>query len=299
MNAQIKELLRPEILHTVDGLELVARIIVEGFMSGSNRSQTVGSGQEFSQYRGYEPGDDLRQLDWKMFARSERYFIKQADIETNITVKFIIDASNSMGYAEDGMSKLQYAKIITAALAYLARKQSDAFGLYTISENKIVTIQPRFEHAQFMRFLNEIVRVKSEGAWNRAPDLERLHGKPGKDLIVFLTDLYDDSNDLFRFVSALKTGRNEVIVIQLMGKHEMEFDFEGSFTFEDMESGQRIKVDSRTQRNAYAGRVADWLKQSRDRLLEKQIDYLCIRMDESVEKALRTFLTVRKRLSRV
>ena len=104
MNTQLKDLLKPEILHTVNGLELVARIIVEGFMSGSNKSQSVGSGQEFSQYRSYEPGDDLRQLDWKMYARSERFFIKQAEIETNITVKFILDASHSMAYTEDGIS---------------------------------------------------------------------------------------------------------------------------------------------------------------------------------------------------
>ena len=96
MNAQLRELLKPEVLNTVSGLELVARIVVEGFMSGSNKSQSMGAGQEFSQYRSYEPGDDLRQLDWKMFARSGRYFIKQAEIETNITVKFMLDASRSM-----------------------------------------------------------------------------------------------------------------------------------------------------------------------------------------------------------
>ena len=94
MNAPIKELLKPEILSSVSGMELIARIVVEGFMSGSNKSQSIGSGQEFSQYRNYEPGDDIRQLDWKMYARSERYYIKQAEIETNITVKFMIDASH-------------------------------------------------------------------------------------------------------------------------------------------------------------------------------------------------------------
>src|SRR6186713_1576116 len=106
MNAQIKALLKPEILNSINGLELAARVIVEGFMSGSNQSQTIGSGQEFSQYRNYEPGDDLRQLDWKMYARSERYYIKQADVETNITVRFMIDASHSMAYEESGVSKL-------------------------------------------------------------------------------------------------------------------------------------------------------------------------------------------------
>ena len=156
MNAEIKELLKPEILNTVSGLELIARIVVEGFMSGSNKSQTIGSGQEFSQYRTYEPGDDLRQLDWKMYARSERYYIKQAEIETNITVKFILDASESMAYTENGISKLMYAKVMTAALAYLARKQSDTFGLFTVNDKTITTIRPRFEQQQFIRFLTAL-----------------------------------------------------------------------------------------------------------------------------------------------
>src|SRR5215213_9203452 len=134
MDARLRELLKPELINTMDGLELIARIIVEGFMSGSNKSQAIGIGQEFSQYRNYEPGDDLRQLDWKMYARSERYYIKQADVETNITVRFMIDASRSMAYEEGGISKMLYAKVMTAALAYLARKQSDAFGLFTVNE---------------------------------------------------------------------------------------------------------------------------------------------------------------------
>src|SRR5262245_4678398 len=212
MNEQLKRLLKPEVLHTVDGLELIARIIVEGVMSGSNHSQTIGVGQEFSQYRGYEPGDDLRQLDWKMYARSERYLVKQAEIETNITVKFMLDASNSMAYSEDGISKLQYAKILVAALAYLARKQSDAYGLFTINERTIHAVRPRFETQQFMRFLNELVKVKCQGAWRRSGGLEHLYDHKGKELIVFLTDLYDDSDDLYQFISRLKTRRNEVII---------------------------------------------------------------------------------------
>src|SRR5690242_15282151 len=105
MDPRVRDLLKPEALNSVNGLELIARIVVEGFMTGSNKSQAIGYGQEFSQYRNYEPGDDLRQLDWKMYARSERYFIKQAEIETNITVKFIIDASNSR--SEEHTSELQ------------------------------------------------------------------------------------------------------------------------------------------------------------------------------------------------
>jgi uncharacterized protein (DUF58 family) len=298
MDARIRKLLKPEILNTVDGLELVARIIVEGFMSGSNKSQSVGAGQEFSQYRSYQPGDDLRQLDWKMFARSERYYIKQAEIETNITVKFMLDASESMSYAEHGMSKLQYAKLMTAALAYLARKQSDTFGLFTVNDKVIKTVQPRFEQQQFIRFLSELVTLKSEGTWKKGPGLEQLFDHRGKELIVFITDLYDDSEDIQNFITRLKTPRNEVLVFHIFGRHEVDLDFEGSFTFEDLETGARTKVDTVTQQKEYATRVRHWLQHSRTWMLEKQISYYLVYFDEPIETVLRNLLTVRKKLLR-
>lgn len=297
MNARIKELLKPEILNTVSGLELIARVIVEGFMSGSNKSQSVGAGQEFSQYKNYQAGDDLRQLDWKMFARSERYYVKQADIETNITVKFMLDASHSMSYAEDGISKLQYAKVMTAALAYLARKQSDTFGLFAVNDKNVKVVQPRFEQQQFIRFLTELVQLKSEGTWKKG-GVEQLFDHHGKEMIVFITDLYDESEDLQHFISRLKTPRNEVIVFHLMGKHETDFDFDGSFTFEDLETGLRTKADTLVQQKEYAKRVNEWLKTSRGWMLEKQINYYLISINEPVETVLRNFLTVRKSLIR-
>lgn len=298
MNPQIKDLLKPEILNTVSGLELIARIIVEGFMSGSNKSQTMGSGQEFSQYRSYEPGDDLRQLDWKMYARSERYYIKQAEIETNITVKFIIDASESMAYAENGVSKLQYTKVLTAALAYLARKQSDTFGLFTVNNKEIHAIRPRFEQQQFIRFLNALVNLKSEGTWKRDNGLEQLFDHHGKEMIIFFTDLYDESEDLLRFISRLKTPRNEVIVFHIMGKNEADLDYNGSYTFEDLETGVQVKADTVLQQKSYVEKLNKWIQKSRMWMLEKHISYQLVIMDEPFEKTLRDFLKVRKTLYR-
>ena len=295
MDARIRELLKPEILNTVSGLELVARVITEGFMSGSNRSQSIGSGQEFSQYKNYQPGDDLRQLDWKMFARSERYYVKRSEIETNITIKFMIDASRSMAYEENGLSKLQYAKVMTAALAYLARKQSDTFGLFAVNDQSITALLPRFEQQQFIRFLSELVQLKSEGVWKRH-DLEQLYDHHGKEIIIFFTDLYDDAEDLHQFIARLKTPRNEVIVFQLMGRREMVLDFDGSFTFEDLETGQRTKVNTVLQQKEYQERVADWLSYSRTWMLEKQINYYLVQLNEPIDVVLRNFLTVRKRM---
>ncbi len=298
MDARIKELLKPTVLNSINGLELIARIIVEGFMSGSNKSQSVGAGQEFSQYRSYQPGDDLRQLDWRMFARSERYYIKEAEIETNITVKFMLDASHSMAYSEGGMSKLQYAKVMMAALAYLARKQSDTFGLFAVNDQHIQSVLPRFEQQQFIRFLTQLIHVKSEGAWGKAKGIEQLFDHHGKEMIVFVTDMYDDGEDIQQFVSRLKTKRNEVIVFHLIGRKEMDLQHGGSFTFEDLETGIRTKVDTVLQQKEYSHRVQEWLGHSRTWMLEKQINYYLVNVDEPVENVLRDFLTVRKRLVR-
>jgi uncharacterized protein (DUF58 family) len=298
MNAHYNDLLKPEILNSLNGLELIARIIVEGFMSGSNKSQAIGSGQEFSQYRSYEPGDDLRQLDWKMFARSERYFVKQAEIETNITVKFIVDASHSMSYSEGKLTKLQYAKVLTAALAYLARKQSDTFGLFTVNDKIIHAVQPRFETQQFIRFLNELMSVKSEGTWKKNNELEHLFDHRGKEMIIFVTDLYDEHDDLLQFVSRLKTRRNEVIVFHLMGDHELKLDHGGAFTFEDLETKQKRKVDTTVLQKTYVQRIDEWIKRSRLWMYERQISYQLIRISDPIENALRDFLKVRKIMNR-
>jgi uncharacterized protein (DUF58 family) len=297
MDARLKELLKPEILNTMDGLELIARIIVEGFMSGSNKSQAIGVGQEFSQYRNYEPGDDLRQLDWKMYARSERYFVKQAEIETNITVKFMVDASNSMAYEEDGISKLQHAKVIVAALAYLARKQGDTFGLYAVNDEHVTMLQPRFEQQQFMRFLHELIQVKPKSSWKKS-GIEQLFDHHGKEMIVFITDLYDEGQDLIRFISRLKTSKNEVIVFHLIGKHEVDLDHSGAFTFRDLETGATVKVDTRAQQKQYTEKVKQWISGSRLSMLEKGINYHLIGMDEMTDQVLRDFLKARKNIMR-
>jgi uncharacterized protein (DUF58 family) len=297
MDARLKELLKPEILNTMDGLELIARIVVEGFMSGSNKSQAIGTGQEFSQYRNYQPGDDLRQLDWKMYARSERYFIKQAEIETNITVKFMLDASQSMAYAEHDITKLQYAKVVISALAYLARKQGDTFGLYTVNNEDVTMLQPRFEQQQFMRFLHQLVSVKAKSTWKKN-GIEQLFDHHGKEMIVFITDLYDDAEDIIKFISRLKTSKNEVIVFHLMGKNEIELSNAGSFTFKDLESGATLKVDTRSQQKQYTGLVKDWISATRLMLLEKGINYYLVRMDEPIDQMLRDFLKARKNVMR-
>jgi uncharacterized protein (DUF58 family) len=295
MDARLKEILKPEIINTVNGLELIARIIVEGYMSGGNKSHTIGTGQEFSQYRHYEPGDDLRQLDWKIYARSERYFIKQAEIETNITVKFFIDATHSMEHSEDELSKLHYSKVISAALAYLARKQGDTFGLSSINSASVQTVEPRHEQQQFMRFLYSLINMKAEGAWKKT-GIEQLLSHHRKELIIFISDMYDDDGDVLQFISRLKTNRNEVVVFHLIGEHELKLDYNGSYAFKDLESGSIVKVDTIAQKQQYQFNVKQWIDRIKLFLLERSIHYHLINMSDPLEEVLRNFLHARKSL---
>ena len=193
------------------------------------------------------------------------------------------------------MTKMMYAKVMTAALAFLARKQGDTFGLFTINARHITTIQPRFEHQQFMRFLFALISAKPESTWKR-DGLEHLFDHQGKEVIIFFTDLYDQDSDLLQFIRRLKTKRNEVIVFHILGQREMDLGFEGSFTFKDMEKNTTVKVDTRRESQLYAARIQEWIAQSRMNLLEKAIHYHPVTMSDQIHEVLRYFLTIRKNL---
>ncbi|HLT75579.1 MAG TPA: DUF58 domain-containing protein [Ohtaekwangia sp.] len=295
MDARIKSLLNPELLSSLNGMELIARIIVEGFMSGSNKSMSIGFGQEFAQYRGYEPGDDLRQLDWKMYARSERYFVKQSEIETNITVKLVLDASKSMAYAES-LSKFDYTKILAAAIAYLARKQGDAYGISIVNGNQFTHVHPRFEHQHFIRVLSALVDASVNGVWRNSPELENAIDHHRKEMILLFSDLYDDDGELLRFIRQLKTKRNEVIVFHIMGRNERTLETGGNFTFEDLETGSTRRINVAAVRDTYREKIETWIVATRNSFLERDIHYFLADMSSPVDEVLRSFIQVRKNL---
>src|SRR5690606_10198946 len=234
MRQDYHQLLKPEVIGSVSGLALIARVIVEGYLVGLNHSRRVGAGMEFSQYRGYQPGDDMRLLDWKMLARSGRYYIKQSEVETNIAVKFILDSSRSMLHEENGLSKMDYVRVLVASLAYLAGQQGDAVGLFALNDKKLNAVYPRVQKQHFNRLLQELINIKSEGKWpSDSISTEKLHDRSHKELIFFITDMYENASELTDLISRLKTIRNEIVVLHVMGKNEMEFAYKGSVTFED------------------------------------------------------------------
>lgn len=294
MKQDYRQLLEPKIINSISGLSLIARVIVDGYLSGLNRSRRVGVGLEFSQYRGYEPGDDMRLLDWKMLARSGRYYIKQSEIDTHISVKFILDASKSMLHKEEGLSKIDYVKVLTASLAYLAQKQGDAVGLYALNDKKLNSIQPTVQNQHFSRFLHELISVRCDGKWPaNAVNLDKLHDKSRKELVFFITDLHEDRDELTAMIKSLKTKRNEVVVLQIMGKNELEFDYKGFVIFEDLETGTKIKLDAKEAKSKYLNMLAEIMSETKNMLLSNSIGYHLFRLDSPMSDALQLFLKQR------
>jgi len=292
-----QQLLKPEIIKTVSGLALIARVVVDGYLNGLNHSRKVGGGMEFSQYRGYEPGDDLRSLDWKMLARSGRYFVKQSEVETNISVKFILDASNSMLHTENGLEKMDLARVLIASLAYLSQNQGDAVGLFALNDKKLHSIYPKVQKQHYNRLLLELINIKNEGKWPSDPTLtEKLHDRRHKELIFFITDMYEQDEELTDLIKRLKTSRNEVVVFHLMSKNELEFDYKGTLTFEDLETGARVKVDTKEAKTKYLQSLEATLKRNKETMLSNGITYQLFRMDEPIAEALQGFLKKRNNL---
>src|SRR5690606_21964567 len=205
-----QDLMAPETLNSVSGLSLLSKVVVEAFLSGLHRSHRLGAGMEFSQYRAYEPGDDPRLLDWKMLARSGRYYIRQSEQRNQVGVKFVLDGSASMGHSEKGMTKLAFARALVACLSHLAQRQGDAIGLFALGQGEMVEVRPRTHQMQHNRLLLELLRITPKGRWPQAAEaLKKMPDKGQRELIFFLTDMYQEKTELSDFIRKLKTKNNE------------------------------------------------------------------------------------------
>jgi len=293
----IGELLKPDIINSIEGLELISKIIVEEFFHGNNRSHKLGMGQEFHQYRSYEPGDDLRLLDWKMYARSERYYIRQSEIDTHITIRFIIDASRSMEHQSNGVKKIEMAKIITASLGYLARNQGDSFGLYSINDKRVNQLSPTIHPQQFLRLLKGLSQIESSSRWPLNNDFSaNIVNRGRKEMLIFISDLYQEGTEITDFITFLKTSKTEVIVINLEGENEIDFGYDGFYTFKDLETGEEVITDAKKARLNYIQRKNESESFFKRLFLDREIEYYNFNTAVDIGKTLSSFLQLRKKL---
>ncbi len=293
----MSSLLDPKVLMSIKDLSLAAKTTIDGFMAGINKSKVKGPGLEFSQYRTYQPGDDLRWLDWKMFARSDRYYIRESEIETSISVKFLVDASASMNHEDSGFKKIAYARYLAASLGYLASMQGDAIGLYVFQSGNLFSLPSRQSHQHLNRFFFQLENIEPAGRFTEAIHYKEIFaGTQRKELLIFITDFYQQDKEIYALLDSLASLKHEIIVFHVLGKNEIELDYNGYSALEDLETGETIQIDQSNVQKLYKECLQEHLAQIRMQLLDKGIFYKMISMDEPLDEALRSFLNQRNKL---
>lgn len=286
----MQNLLEAKDIATVENLELLAKKVVEGFLAGANRNLRTGQGQEFSQYKAYQPGDDLRQLDWKLLARSGKYYIKESEVETNTTITFLLDASASMRYSEEGLSKLHFAKLLTACLGYLANQQGDLLSLVALNTLEIVQLPPKRSASYFKYFLNELLQVKAEEEW---PTGKEVPMQKGKGMVICFSDMYENKTEISDVLKMYAAIGKEVMLFQLFGAKEMTLDFAKANTFRDLESKQVIQTNTKKLKALYSNKLEAFISNLKDDLLGQGITYQKAIISEDVGSLLQAFLKQR------
>jgi len=289
--------LDPAIIARLGTIDLKARTIVEGFLTGLHRSPYKGFSVEFAEYRQYLPGDDLATLDWKVFARSDKHFVKKYEEETNLTCHLLLDFSGSMGYASGEVTKLQYASYLTGALAYLMHRQRDSFGLIAFDDS-ISTLLPASARSSHLRMvLLALERLKAGAGTNVAKPLRDLATAVRKrGMVVLVSDLLDEPASILEGLKHFRYRGTEVIVFHVLDPYELKFPFEQAARFRDMETQEEVMVVPGSIRADYIKTIEDRIGYYRRELGLAGIDYCLLDTSQPLELGLMAYLMTRRRV---
>jgi uncharacterized protein (DUF58 family) len=290
--------LDPSMLSRYGGLGLVARSLVEGFLSGVHKSPFKGSSVEFAEHRPYVLGDDVRRVDWRVHGKTDRYYIKEFEEETNLRAYLLLDASGSMGYGGRTSSKLDYARHVAACLAYLMLHQLDAVGLVTMDAKLRRYLPPRASAKHLLRILRVLEETNPGGETALAPLWHELaaHQIRRRGLVVILSDCFDNLHNLTLALKHLRHKKHEVLLFHVLAPEEIEFPFHRPTQFFNLEvSNDRQLVDPSRLRAGYLERFSAFCRDLRERARGMGIDYHQLRTDEPVDRALGTYLSRRRK----
>ena len=293
-----RRFLDPKVLARIDDLELVARFVVEGFISGLHRSPHLGFSTDFAEHRQYMPGDDTRHLDWKLFARTDRLYLKQFEADTNSNFIVILDVSASMGYGTSGLTKIEYAKYLGACLAYFSHRQRDRVGLVTVDSDIVDIVPPSAKHLN--QVLHGLDRAVAKGRGSLAvPLLKVSESQHRRSILLILSDLYEPADKIRDALGPLRDAGHDVVVMHLLDPAELNFTFDAAGTFEDLESGERIPVVPGRLRTRYTELIRDHLTAVEKLLGEGRVDYMMVDTSKPVDEILFQYLLRRERMQSV
>jgi uncharacterized protein (DUF58 family) len=289
-----RSFLDPAVIAQLGALPLLSRKPMLGSVSGRHASPHRGASVEFAEYRKYVPGDDLRRLDWRAYARSDRFYIKEFEADTNLRVVFVLDTSGSMDFGSVGITKLQYAKQITAALSYLAIQQGDAVGLASVAKGIVQNIPPRRNPAHLTTIYDSLEDVKPQGETGLTEVLHELaETVRQRALVIILSDLFIETELLRGCFEHLRFRKHDVSVFHLLDPEELAFAFQRPTRFVDMEGGTSIFADPAEIADRYHQALNGYLQSLRRVVLETAVDYRRISIDSSYAQELTQFLVDR------
>jgi uncharacterized protein (DUF58 family) len=292
-----RKYLDPAVVSKLASIELKARMVVEGFIVGLHRSPYHGFSVEFAEHRQYMPGDDFKHIDWKVYGKSDRFYIKQFEEETNLKAYILLDASRSMGYKSNGISKLEYGSYLAASLAYLMLRQQDAPGLLVYDEKIRSYIPPRGARSHITPILTSLNGTEPSNMTDASVAFHELADRiKRRGLIIVISDLLDDPEKLLLGLKHFRHRQHEVIVFQILDPYERSFAYKGEARFKDMETGRELLTDPWQIRKDYMARLDEYLSDISRTCRDSQIDYHLLDSSIPFDKALFGYLAKRSKL---
>jgi uncharacterized protein (DUF58 family) len=290
--------LDPGVLARINNLELIARTVVDGFISGLHHAPYLGLSTDFAEHREYLPGDDIRRIDWRVWGRTDRLYVKEFEADTNANLIVLLDVSRSMDYAGGAVSKLDYARYLAASLLYLSRRQRDRVGLITFDEGVVDYVPPSAKHLELA--LHTLDRARAQRRGGLLAPLEQI-GQTARrrSILVLLSDLYEEPDRILRSLGALRDRGHDLIVFHVLDRHEREFPFDGAAPFEDLETGDRAPVVVEKMRDEYLALVQQHCETLLKRLGQNRVDYFLADTSRPLDFALLEYLSRREWLKRV
>ena len=288
----------PRVLARIKDLSLLARNVVDGFINGLHRAPYFGASIDFAEHRGYVAGDDIRRVDWKLYARTDRYFVKQYEADTNANLAILLDVSKSMGFASGEVSKLQYASFLGASLAYLSHRQRDRVGIVTFDEDIVTRVPPSAKH--FNVLLHTLDKSRPEKPSRLLPVLDKMaEFFKRRSIVVLISDLYENPADILESLKPYRSLGNDVVVFHVLDPAEIEFPYTEASRFQDLESGEEVPVVPAVFAQQYREMMKEHIATLTARFAESRIDYMQLTTSRPLDEALFYYLGNRERLMRV
>lgn len=287
--------LNPNIVNQLNNLYIKAKLIVEGTMYGLHKSPFHGFSAEFSEHRAYSQGDQIKNIDWKLWSKTDKYYVKRFEEETNLSCHIFLDASKSMDFTSSNVTKFQYSQMIAAALSYLIIKQKDSLGLYTFNTEVKLSIPPKNNKNHLNTILTLMENMETSGSTNISKVLNFNAEKIKKrGLIILITDLLDDADKILEGLKHFKYYKHEILVFHILDRQEIELQYNEKIIFEDLENKEKINIEPWHIKDSYTREFMDNINYFKSECLKNHIEYNLIFTDQDLDKAIHQFLNKRK-----